>query len=206
MDAYVFTKIVENNKIEEALQLLLLQLGGLEKFVSKGKRVLIKPNMFLAASPESGLITHPKLIIALAKMCRALGCHVIVGERNGNIHKNFEDYLEIHHYTEVVNFDVETVILKEPCNNSRVIDFPLPITKLVEEADVIINVPALRTHVLTKLSNSMKNLMGFLPRFTTKIIHLAGLDDAIVDLNQLIKIDLTITDGIFSLFGYFLQT
>ena len=139
---------------------------------------------------------EPKLIITLAKMCRALGCHVIVGERNGNIHKNFEDYLEIHHYAEVVNFDVETVILKGPCN----------ITKLVEEADVIINVPALRTHVLTKLSNSMKNLMGFLPRFTTKIIHLAGLDDAIVDLNQLIKIDLTITDGIFSLFGYFLQT
>jgi len=203
MEAYVFAKTVENNKIEESLELLLLKLGGLGKFVSNGNKVLIKPNMFLEASAESGLITHPKLIIALAKMCKELGANTLVGERNGNIHKNFEHYPEIYNYAKVVDFDNEEITLRGPCKDNRVIDFPLPLTKSVEEADVIINVPALRTHVLTKLSNSMKNLMGFLPKFTTKIIHLAGLDDAIVDLNKLINIDLTITDAIYSLSGYY---
>lgn len=203
MNAQVFVKTVINNNIDKALSALLIKLGGLEKFISKGDKILIKPNMFLAASPESGLITHPELIIALSKMCKELGGNVIVGERNGNIYKNFEKYPEIHNYAKLVDFDKEEVILKGPCPNCHVIDFPLPIAKIVEDSDVIINLPALRTHVLTKMSNSMKNLMGFLPQFTTKIIHLAGLDDAIVDLNRLIKIDFTITDAIYSLSGYF---
>jgi len=200
--------IIENcdeNSIENSVDKLLERLGGLDKLVAKGDRIFIKPNMFLNESPETGRTTHPGLVLAISKRLHELGAVVTVGERNGNIENVFKDYgyQDIYKYARVVNLDDEEFILVDPKDGNYVINFPLPIAKVVDEADFVINMPGLRTHVLTNISNALKNVMGFLPRNITRLVHLAGLDEAIVDLNRTIKIDLIITDAIYSLQGSF---
>jgi len=194
--------------IESSLNQIIKKLGGLEKFISAGDNVFIKPNMFLNEKPKTGRTTHPALVFSLVKILYNYGAKVIVGERNGNINKVFEEngYDNINKYADVVNLDETDFILKDPLADNYVINFPLPIPKVIDNADFIINMPGLRTHVLTKMSNALKNSMGFLPRKTTRLIHLAGLDEAIVDLNRLIKSDLIITDAIYSLQGSFPAT
>ncbi len=200
--------IIENcneDTIEGSLDKLLVRLGGLNNYVSKGDRVFIKPNMFLNEKPETGRTTHPGLVLALSKRLHELGAVVSVGERNGNLETIFKDYgyQDIYKYAKVVNLDDQEFVLVDPRPGNYVINFPLPIAKVVVEADFIINMPGLRTHVLTNMSNALKNVMGFLPRNITRLVHLAGLDEAIVDLNRTINVDLIMTDAIYSLQGSF---
>lgn len=204
MSKVIIEKCGENS-IENSLDRLLERLGGLNKYVSKGDKVFIKPNMFLNESPETGRTTHPGLVLALSKRLHELGAVVTVGERNGNIENVFKEYgyQDIYKYANVVNLDDEEFILVDPRDGNYVINFPLPIAKVVDEADFVINMPGLRTHVLTNISNALKNVMGFLPRNITRLVHLAGLDEAIVDLNRTIEINLIITDAIYSLQGSF---
>lgn len=203
MGSFVEFEIVEENKIKESLANLLDKIDGLKEQISRGDTVFIKPNMFINAEPESGLNTHPELIIAVAKYFNQLGAKVVVGERNGQIENNFIKFPEIYKYARLVDLDHEEVVLKQPLADNYVINFPLPLPMVIDRADFIINMPGLRTHVLTKISNALKNLMGFLPGCTTRLIHLSGLDEAIVDLNKMINVDLIISDAIFSLEGSF---
>lgn len=108
----------------------------------------IKPNMFLNEKPETGRTTHPGLVLALSKRFHELGAVITVGERNGNIDNVFKDYgyQDIYKYAKVVNLDDEEFILVDPRAGNYVINFPLPIAKIVVEADFIINMPGLRTH------------------------------------------------------------
>jgi len=204
MSKVIIEKCNENS-IENSLDKLLKKLGGLNRYVSKGDKVFIKPNMLLDEKPETGRTTHPGLVLALSKRLYELGAVVTVGERGGNIENVFKDYgyQDIYKYAKVVNLDNEEFILVDPQAGNYVINFPLPIAKVVDEADFVINMPGLRTHVLTNISNALKNVMGFLPRNITRLVHLAGLDEAIVDLNRTIKVDLIITDAIYSLQGSF---
>ena len=42
-------------------------LGGIERFVRPGQRVLIKPNLIVPVGPEVPAQTHPEMIAAVAE-------------------------------------------------------------------------------------------------------------------------------------------
>ncbi|MBP2633102.1 MAG: hypothetical protein H6Q70_3730 [Firmicutes bacterium] len=44
--------------VDQAMQELLAHLGGIEKYINPGDRVLVKPNMLEAADKASGITTH----------------------------------------------------------------------------------------------------------------------------------------------------
>jgi len=76
--------------------------------------------------------------------------------------------------------------------------FTLPIAKPMLDADLLINIPKLRTHRLTTISCGLKNMFGAIavPR---KIVYHPYLNEVIVGINKLIKPHLTIVDGIIAL-------
>jgi hypothetical protein len=72
---------------------------------------------------------------------------------------------------------------------------PIAIPELVLDCDFFIGVPQLRTHASVVYSNAMKNLVGLLPGYTTRIVHMAGVDESTVDLNVMRPQDLVVCDG-----------
>src|SRR5512140_42810 len=48
-------------------------LGGMKAFVSKGQKVLIKPNIGWDVSPELGGNTHPRLVARIIEQCKNAG-------------------------------------------------------------------------------------------------------------------------------------
>ena len=58
-----------------------------------------------------------------------------------------------------------------------------------------INLPVLKTHVVSTMTLGMKNPMGILPRPDRGAMHTFGIAQCIVDMNRGIKPDLTIVDG-----------
>ena len=72
---------------------------------------------------------------------------------------------------------------------------PIAVPELIGDCDYFIGVPQLRTHASVVYSNAMKNLVGLLPGYTTRIVHMAGVDESTVDLNLMRPQDLVICDG-----------
>jgi uncharacterized protein (DUF362 family) len=186
--------------IYESLGSALDLIGGIERFVKRKDKVLIKPNAFINRE-EKGFVSDTRVTISLARLCKEQGAEVYIGERTPIVYKWYpkDDLKDI---AEVISLDdVQNEIKVLP--NAKVIKTAVPIPKIVEECDVFINVPGLRYHALTLLSNGMKNLMGIMPKETTLLIHLSGLDDAIVDLNEFRKSDLIVSTAINTLIGNF---
>ncbi|MGQ9629336.1 MAG: DUF362 domain-containing protein [bacterium] len=193
---------VENEKVHDAVKRAIDLIGGIGKYVKRKDRVVIKVNMFIKDTLESGKITDPRVVLAVAKLAKDRGAKITVVERTHNIYADFEAFPEIERYAKVVSLDDVPHIHKH-IPGARSLKLEVPIPNIIEECDVFINIPGLRTHALTKISNAMKNLMGILPGETPKYVHICGLEDSIVDLNAFRRSDLVVVDAIYSLQGNF---
>jgi len=79
--------------------------------------------------------------------------------------------------------------------------FVLPIAQSMLDADLLINVPKLRTHRLTTISCSLKNLFGAIAK-PRKIAYHPNLNEVIVGINKLLKPNLAVVDGMIGLGKY----
>lgn len=171
--------------VEEVLDLLDSPLDALEP----GMRVLIKPNMFQL---KPGFRSNPDILVALARIAAGRGAKVFIGERTRNLHQVLEGS-EIHRYAEVVSFDDRRVRITQ-IQDATSLRVPIAVPDIVLDCDYFIGVPQLRTHSSVVLTNAMKNLVGLLPGYTTRIVHMAGVEESIVDLNVLRPQHLVISD------------
>lgn len=169
----------------EMVQQTLQELGGITNYVKKGDRVVIKPNIGWAKTPEFGANTSPELIGELVKQsveagadrvevfdhtCQAWrSCYEMSGikalvEQNGGVMVpgNSKRY-----YTEV-SLPKGKILQKTEIHKSLV------------ESDVWFNVPTLKHHGGASMSIAMKNNMGIV--WDRRIFHRAGLQQCIADL------------------------
>lgn len=172
--------------VEETLDLLGAPLDAL----SKGMRVLIKPNLFQL---KPGFQANPSILCALARLAAARGARVTVAERTRNIYQALAGS-PIHRYAEVVSLDDVPfrVVAIDGAESLRV---PIAVPEIVMDCDYFIGVPQLRTHAGVLMTNALKNLIGLLPGYTTRIVHMAGVEESVVDLNVLRPQHLVVCDA-----------
>ncbi|MFJ2917242.1 DUF362 domain-containing protein [Streptomyces sp. NPDC087307] len=176
--------------VDQAVEQVLDLLGDPLRDVGKGDRVVIKPNMF---QHKPGFRTSPGLLLAVAKRASARGAEVFVAERT-HVLKEILDGSPLHRYAQVVSFDDRPLrIVQIPGATS--LRVPVAIPDIVTECDFFIGAPQLRTHSSVVLTNAMKNLVGLLPGFTTRIVHMAGVEESLVDLNLLRPQHLLVCDA-----------
>ena len=68
---------------DPGIERLLEPLGGMECFVDKGDRVLLKVNLLSAKDPQKAVTTHPEIIRAVAASVRGSGGHPYIGDSPG---------------------------------------------------------------------------------------------------------------------------
>lgn len=181
-------------------------LGGMEKFVDKGERVIVKPNICAAMGSETGAVTDPLLVAEVAKMVAECGAEPIVVEspiypvssQRAFRKAGYADFEQRYGFELVDANAAEAIEVEIP--RGLAIDHTI-IPRVVLEADKLINVPVIKTHLQTTFSLGMKNLKGLVVGKQKHLIHLCGLDQGIVDLNTLIKSNLVIMDGIIGMEG-----
>jgi uncharacterized protein (DUF362 family) len=97
--------------------------------------------------------------------------------------------------------DVAKVSL--PTAASRLRQLYLP--KTVLNADFIISMPKLKTHHWAGVTLSLKNMFGIVPGscygWPKNVLHWAGIDSAILDINAAVRPDFAIVDGIVGMQG-----
>lgn len=175
------------NQVEHLLDLL----GGPLDAVRPGDLVLLKPNMFQL---KLGFQTSPDLLAAVAAAAADRGARVVVGERTRAIYRLLAD-TDVARYAEITSFDDRPLRIAqiEQATSLRV---PIAVPDLVLDCDYFIGVPHLRTHSSMVLTGAMKNLIGLLPGYTTRVVHMAGVDESVVDLNLLRPQHLVVADAL----------
>ncbi len=140
-------------------------LGGITNFVKKGQTVVIKPNIGWDRAPEMAANTNPLLIKRIVEHCVKAGadkvyvfdhtCHNWVKSyKNSGIEKAAKDA-----GAKIVPADTENYYHEVTIPGATVLK-TAKVHELILESDVFINVPVLKHHSSTKMTATMKNLMG----------------------------------------------
>ena len=161
-----------SHDLEGHVEALLSNLGGLDRFVKPGQRVLLKPNMLTDSPPEKAITTHPQVVRALIRLLKARGITPSVADCSANAGK-------IEQVWERTGFKAmcaeEGVALlnmeKEGSLLFNVNGLSFTIAKPIIEADVVINVPKIKTHVLTVMTGGVKNMYGAVPGLQKTTLH-----------------------------------
>ncbi len=159
-------------------------LGGMEKFVQKGQKVLVKPNIGWDKPPAIPANTNPDLIGAIVRHCKQAGAaRVAVFDHTCN---HWEKCYKNSGIAEAVEAAGGEMVAGNLEDMYREVDIPgaktLKKTKVHREFldnDVRINVPVLKHHGGAKLTMAMKNLMGVV--WDRRFYHDHGLDQCIAD-------------------------
>jgi uncharacterized protein (DUF362 family) len=173
-------------------------IGGLGRFVSKGQKVLIKPNMGWAVAPSLAANTSPELLSYLIKNALALGAgKVSVFDNTCDNWRSAYSRSGLEEAATAAGAEVA------PANSERYfqkVNLPgqtkledVSYHELYLEADVIINVPVLKHHGGARMTAALKNLMGAV--WDRSALHWRGLDQCIPELFLYKKPDLNIIDA-----------
>jgi uncharacterized protein (DUF362 family) len=176
--------------------------GGIEKFISKGDVVVVKPNMAWDRVPEQAANTNPEVVAAVVLLCREAGASKVkVFDRTVN------ETRRCYHQSGIadavkeaggkISYIDDRKFRKTIINGKALKEWPL--YSEVLDADKVINVPVAKHHGLAKLTMSMKNWMGVMGGSRDRIHQ--KIDQSLVDLSRAIKPVLTILDAVRILTG-----
>jgi len=181
----------------------LALLGSPLSRIRPGDRVLIKPNITAEdISWRQGVVTNPYLIRALIELVRQQNPEeILVAEAipfglDVKQAFSFLGYDAIARETGARLVDLyDEGFVRLPIRNGR-LHSSMEISRTVLEADYLIVVPVLKTHVATEISVCMKCLLGILSVEQKKKFHFSGLCQSIIDLSSEVRPDLLVVDGI----------
>jgi uncharacterized protein (DUF362 family)/Pyruvate/2-oxoacid:ferredoxin oxidoreductase delta subunit len=193
--------------VQAAVAKLLADLGGLTTLVRPGQTVLLKPNLLAARTPEQAVTTHPEVVRALIRSVKAIGGSPIVADSGMSV-------IQIERVWEKTGFkamcaeeSVPLVNLEKSGSvqfnwNGVVYSVALPVL----DAALVINLPKLKTHILTTLTNAVKNIYGTLPGFQKTMLHKQypaprQFCAFLAELYARVKPGLTISDAVVAMEG-----
>lgn len=175
----------------------------------KGKKVLVKPNVLRASSPEEAIATNPAVLKAVVEKLEEMDpALIVVGDNPGvfNYGANEACFEKTGlmkaskgHYRNIGNDAVRLDF------NPAVVE-KLGVSREIVDADVVISLPKFKTHGLTVITGAIKNSYGILPGAQKAMLHrIAGsprrFHEIVVDVFMLRPPDLFIIDGIVAMEG-----
>jgi uncharacterized protein (DUF362 family)/NAD-dependent dihydropyrimidine dehydrogenase PreA subunit len=188
--------------VRTALQEVLAPLGGIRRFVRAGMLVLLKPNLLLPSELDRAVTTHPALTMAVAEQVYAVGAEVLIGDSPSGPTKNTEAAWASNRLPDISDRTGARLVRFEESVWRSLRGTDYFVARPVADADVIINLPKLKTHALTHYTGAVKNLFGTIPGTRKRELHLRHLDlpgfsEALVDILEITRPQLTIMDAVW---------
>lgn len=143
---------------------------GLNEEAVRGKRIVLKPNLLLAYTPDKAATTHPAVVEGAILLLKKWGAgSILLAESPGGIYseKSLRHVYRVTGMEEVavrngvpLNYDVSYTEVSVPDGvATKTVDTITPIV----EADVIVNLCKIKTHALAVMTCASKNLFGVIP-------------------------------------------
>ena len=191
----------ESSVIKKMVRSGIRAIGGMDKLVSRGDNVVIKPNIAWDRKPEYAVNTNPFVVAALVGMCLKAGANRV---------KVIDHTCASNPDTSYTNSGIEKAAKEAGAavrfvNRELFRDIKIPDGKVLDswkfyeeliyqdETDVLINVPIAKQHSASRLSMALKNTLGMVGG-NRGSLH-KDIHPKIADLNKVVKVDLTILDA-----------
>ena len=183
-------------------------LGGIGRFVGAGEKILLKPNLLVAAGPEKAVTTHPAVFRAVARLCLESKARVSFGDSPawgspssvaakagltavaGDLGLELADFIT----PATVSFS-QAVLAKQ-----------LILARGALETDGIISLPKMKSHAFMRITRAVKNQFGCVPglrksEFHVKMPTTEHFAAMLTDINRYLKPRLYVMDGIVAMEG-----
>ncbi len=189
----------------------LAELGITENTV-RGKKVLLKPNLVEPIRTIEHVNTHPAVVAGAVQAFLRLGASsVVVGEGAGHRRDSFtvlesSGIADVLAENRVPFVDLNCGPTLQLANNRGASALTsLAVHAAVGEADLVVSLAKMKTHHWAGVTLSMKNLYGIMPGeiygWPKNVLHWAGLNEVILDINQAVRPQISIVDGIVGMQG-----
>ncbi|MEB3213932.1 MAG: DUF362 domain-containing protein [Leptolyngbyaceae bacterium] len=192
----------EVDSLRQSIEAVLEPLGGMGALVKPGDRVLLKPNLLTGSRPTKECTTRPELVYCVAQLVIEAGGQPFLGDSPafGSAHgvAKANGYLP---WLEKLNVPIKEFSGKRYDTVNDEFNH-LRLCKEAMNADVVINLPKVKSHVQLTLTLGVKNLFGCVPGKMKAWWHMeAGKDRdkfgrMLVETARAIAPDLTLVDGI----------
>ncbi|HWR10715.1 MAG TPA: DUF362 domain-containing protein [Rectinemataceae bacterium] len=174
-----------------------------------GKRILVKPNLLKAATPDKAVTTHPEFVAAVLRFLWKRGAsRVMVGDSPG-----FQSGLSVGKpsgiHEAAMSGGAEWVDFapgKPKAAPAARLVKSFALASVLDECDLVVNLPKLKTHRLMNYTGAIKNLFGLIPGLGKSRMHLRFADKEkfgtmLVDLAFSIPRCFSFMDGIVAMEG-----
>ncbi|MEA4911849.1 MAG: DUF362 domain-containing protein [Oscillospiraceae bacterium] len=176
-----------------------------------GEKVVLKVNLLRRAAPADAVTTHPAVVAAViaALKERGYGDLTIADSPSGPFTAaRMRAIYETSGMAALaadgvkLNYDFGSVMKKLPRAGARSFE----ILRVLDEADVVVNIAKLKTHALTGMTGAVKNLFGAIPGMTKTQCHLeypscGAFCDMLCELAQLVHPAVSILDAVVGMEG-----
>jgi uncharacterized protein (DUF362 family)/Pyruvate/2-oxoacid:ferredoxin oxidoreductase delta subunit len=162
----------------------------------KGKTVLLKPNIVMDSAPAKAVTTHPVFLEAVILLAREFGAsRILVGDSPGIHGPNFSGrgcgLGDVTKNCGAEWVDFTKGAMEITCPEGKV-QKSFNVSKVLQDVDLIINLPKLKNHQLMYYTGAMKNLFGLVPSIKKSSFHVRypsreSFASMIVDLNTAVK-------------------
>jgi len=185
---------------------------GISSEEIRGKRILLKPNLVETALGAPHINTHPLVLRGAIEAFLRLGASAVmvaegpghrrdtlaVYEESGLADVLTEDRIPFHDLNYITGYELPNAGRQ---SSMRTLTFP----GLFKEVDWIVSVAKMKTHHWAGATLSMKNLFGVMPGiyygWPKNVLHAAGIQNSILDINATLKPHFAIVDGIVGMEG-----
>ena len=192
----------EQALLRSSLLTLLEPLGGMKAFVKKGDRVLLKPNLLTGSRPGKECVTRPEIVCCVAQLVQEAGGQPFLGD--GPAFGSAMGVAKASGYLPLIQ-ELNLPIVEFHGKRYQTVSEEfnhLLLSKEAIDADVVINLPKVKSHVQLTMTLGVKNLFGCVPGKMKAWWHMeAGKNSdkfvtMLVETARAINPNLTIIDGI----------
>jgi uncharacterized protein (DUF362 family) len=203
----------DDDSVRRAVREAVSAACDLRKVIPQGARVVLKPNIFAPYPPPT--TTDPRVVVAVAELAREAGAGAVIAAEGRSI--STARFRSAHNTTRACaqvtgmaaaleGAGVPFVALEE----DEFVQMEVPgadllqrasVPRTILDADVLINLPAMKVHSLTLVTLAIKNLHGIISDFDKACSHRYRdfhLPRKLVDLLLLKRPALTVLDGLLA--------
>jgi len=198
----------------EKIAALLDRMGGMGRFVGRGEQIVLKANLLRESRPEEAVCTHPAVVGAVGREVRQAGAEPLIVDSPGGGYRYSKRILErIYRTTGMLAIGGQAGIGLNRDTTFRAVPYPegvlikhFDIITPVLEADAVINLPKMKTHLFTGMTGAVKNIFGVIPGrakpgYHAKLHDVQRFAGMLLDLHSLISPRLSIMDAIVAMQG-----
>jgi uncharacterized protein (DUF362 family)/NAD-dependent dihydropyrimidine dehydrogenase PreA subunit len=204
----------DRGQVAASLERVLVPLGGMGAHVRAGDRVFLKVNLLMKAEPGRAVTTHPELVRAVVRAAKAAGAsEVVIGDSPGGRASaaSARALFEVSGMKAVADEEgarlalLDDDVVRHPVEGGRLYH-SFNLGREAVEADVLIDLPKLKTHGFMMFTGAVKNLFGCIPGLEKAQFHLKVPDrddfgEMLVDLLLACRPALSIMDAVYGMEG-----